>query len=233
MKSLILLLIFAPPLWAARNFTPANDEINWGNNYNATGDFSAAVWIKPTDDGDADVWLARKDGFANNQIGWLIGTGSADASAVRVADGVDGASCVGSADLDGIWTHLAITWDNTAKVLTLYENGVVVCSSTSFAISSASNSENLTSGESSSGGDDANGLVAFAEVWVGKVLTEVEMLQAMRFPGSVTTAAQADHMITPIWGNNDPESSIDGNGVTGDVVAGSDQSLDGPPVSFP
>ena len=231
MKNLLvtlILLLQCLNAWAAasRSFDGASDEIDMGNVLDVTtGDVSLCAWIKSTEDADADHWLGKK----NNAIasaGYHIRQAVADTHGAVIADGTDQLISASAVDSDGIWTWVCSVYNGSTQTNLLYEFAVQTDSDTNTSVGSLTNAVALQIGETADDGSDANGLAAYASVWVSKIMTQVEVAEFMWKPDMAEIASG----FWPLWGDA-TEIDLSANANTG-TVTGATTSGDGPPVMF-
>lgn len=98
-----------------------------------TTNFTFELWAKPAE-APKFAYLASSVDFAANRSGWYLAQddgatfGAGSAWVVRIFN-LNGAGFGGQVAAPisgaGIWVHLAVTYDNTSKVLSIYTNGVL------------------------------------------------------------------------------------------------------------
>ena len=118
-------------------------------------------------------------------------------------------------------------WDATNDDLTVYENGVSVGSDTTGSVGSLTNTLNLQAGETADNSGDAAGLMAFASIFLSKILSVTEMIEIMWKPEGM---ADSVAFIAPLMGDaTEPEwvAKLSGTVSGTDAANGS-----GPPVMF-
>ena len=225
MRRFLPLLLCWPLLTGAaassRLFDGANDEVDWGNVMDVTtNDVSWCVCFNGTEDASDDFPLGKRSGTA---LGYNTYQTSTDEARCVVDDDVVVQSAVGTADIDGVWTHICCVWNSTDDDLFLYEGAVQTASDVADTIGTLTNAANLQSGEASDNANDANGLVAFASIYLSKVLTASEVLEEFHKVGSLAADFRA-----PIMGDNpEPEWQAKLSGTQSGTDA---SSASGPPT---
>lgn len=90
------------------------DDAGTGSPLDITGALSIALWIRPDDLGGTQILVSKDDAY-ELEIGKL----STDTWNLRLDNVIAGVA--GSAITEGVWQHLAATWDGTT--VTFYVNG--------------------------------------------------------------------------------------------------------------
>lgn len=229
---LILMLLSRECFATSRSFDGANDEIDMGNVMDVTtGDVASCSWVKMTEDASADIYIGKKAGAGAANAGYMIMQGSTDVTNCRVADGVDQAIGAGTADFDGVWAHICMTYNGGTQRIDCYENGTNVANQTNNLVGSITTTSNLQFGENSADGDDTLGLVSHSQNYLTQ-LTAVEIAELYFKPDHIVPTTQSNFSWWPLWGTDSPEIDGSGNARSGTIVAGTTQSDDGPPVMF-
>ena len=207
----------------SRSFDGTNDNINMGNtNDVSTGQVSLATWVYQVATGQA---LAGKkfDGTAT-QAGYFMSGRGGGGIFWRVCDGVVQTSVTTGGATQGRWVFLCGTFNGTTDSANLYVNDTVKILN-AFTGGSLANTANFTLGEFGGGSTDYNGREAFVHMY-NRVLNDGEVLQIMRYPGSIRQNLQG---FWPLWGVP-TEPDISGSQFSG-TVTGAIPSLDGPPIN--
>ncbi len=146
----------------AADFSGANNKIGWGNILDVTtGDFTISLWA---DIATADLgafFIGRKESLAfNENEGYSLGqtnvsTGQFLATTSDGNDEVD----IKSGQPTLAYHHIVFTWDGSAGLGRLYDNGIELDNQTNASVGSITNTENFEAGESGSGGNEYDGIL--------------------------------------------------------------------------
>ena len=110
------------------------------------GSFSFAVWLLLDQSGDRTILDKGNMSWVNRPgFSWLVTGGKAR---LAIADGTNGytvndAPQANASLVNGVWYHLAVSWDGTTKTAQYYHNGVTNGSFTTNGLGSASNNVTL------------------------------------------------------------------------------------------
>lgn len=134
--------------------------------------FSVAIWAMTF--GDGDEMIAHKGGLSENSTGWaLFNTGKE--TMAQVSFGSGGIVRIPMPRLrQEVWTHLAFVLDREAKVMSAYQNGVLVGSEDLAGEPIAAREQNLLVGNTSTGSAPFQGQLDDFAIW-GRVLSESEI----------------------------------------------------------
>lgn len=221
---LISSLIFSIPCYAgaSRSFDGTDDEIDMGNVHDvSTGDVSIGIWVKATEDASFDRYFGKRTGA--NGAGYAVGQSSSDPNTMAAYDGTDNAIASGT-DTDAVWTFVSGTYVGGTQTAELFQDAVSVDTTTNIAVGSITNAVSLQAGETSNDSEDMAGLLAYAFVWPGTVMTQQQMAEVMWKPDMMELASG----FWPFWGD---ATEIDlSAGAVGGTVSNATVSTDGPPV---
>ena len=157
-KLILIGLLITSNAFAAvsRSFDGANDEIDMGNVLDVTtGNVSVCMWIKSTEDADADHWIGKKNNTTTT-AGYHIRQAVADTHGAVIADGVDQIISASTVDSDGIWTWVCTVYNGSTQTNVLYEYAIQVDSDTNVAVGSLTSTVVFQIGETADDGSDAN-----------------------------------------------------------------------------
>ena len=199
MRRLLLLLVAfffsASVEWAvagpssSKSYDGTNDEVDWGNiNDVTTNDVSWCMWASMNETATQDVLLAKKGTFTNTSAGYALRQSSTDVQSCEVSDATTQQVAAGTTDTDGAWYFTCCVWDSTADDLIVYVNGVNEGSDTADTIGSLTNTSNLQNGEFDDNTGDANGLAAYASIFLSYKLTAVDMAELYWKPEGIATS---------------------------------------------
>ena len=223
---LLILLVTSSFGGASRSFDDTNDSVNYGVNLDiTTDDATYCAWTNMTEDAASDHIIGNKNSLAPAEIGYMLHqVASTDIPTCRVSDSSVMQTAGGTTDLDGAWNFVCCTWNGTTDDVALFVNGVQEATDTTGLVGSITTVNATTVGEEPDGGADANGNIAYVQMW-NRVLSQVELLEVQHKPCSIPNGLL---VCSPLLGES-PEPDWSGNGVTG-TVAGSVASSDGPPI---
>ena len=94
--------------------------------FTSGADFSISGWFYRDTTGTNDVIVAKRDGVASGDVGYILYINSSDVLILEVSDGTDEYSLVATSTFTSVgWTHFVAVWDKgSATNSEIYINGV-------------------------------------------------------------------------------------------------------------
>lgn len=198
----------------------------------------AMAWVFPNNAGEnANARIFNKD---SGTLGYLIGFSGDTGSACKVQIAHRFTTTLGNwsttnTDISsyGAWYHVAVSYNNanTANVPTIWINGVssaITAATSPSGTRQTDAAQNLIVGNNltgASGTRSFDGLISMVQQFKAVTLTDGEVLQAMRYPGSVRRGLV---LFAPYF--NTTAVDYSGNANIG-TSSGPTTSVIGPPIS--
>jgi hypothetical protein len=170
-------------------------------------DFTGSIWYK-TDDAGGEMFLYHKrSGGGNGEYGLVIdGTTLTAFVEDKEADSAL-ASYTNAVVNDGEWHHVAVTWDTSAGLLTVYLDAVSVATATNTAVGSVGPGAALYFGASQDDDRYFVGNLDEPSLWKGVAmsLTEVEELYNNGVPNDLSQHTHEAELVH-WWRNGDGDT---------------------------
>lgn len=128
-------------------------------------DFSFSLWVKPLTIPASTKSIFSK-GLLNVSRNWSVSLTSTGKVEFAFGDGTTSQVITGATTLSvGTWYHVAGTWNNTSKTLSVYVNNISDASNTFAGKTPITNANAVTLGATSDGNNNINAVIDEVRLW--------------------------------------------------------------------
>ncbi|MDO8602086.1 MAG: LamG domain-containing protein [bacterium] len=171
-------------LGQALKFDGTDDHVDLGTSNSlrpGTGDFSAVAWIKNLDNNQWNSFIGdRNSGSIGTVEGWAMSLRDSGDFSVILEDSALNTKYYDSPAtyVDGIWHHLAFTWNAGTEALTLYADGLPLTPTkgSDEALGDISPTTRINIGRQPNNGNPYNGSIDDVRIY-NRALSAAEVLQ--------------------------------------------------------